>query len=186
MDPKWKEYEKVAADLLDRFAADFGLSRVEGKQKVRGRQSGTQWEIDAKGVREGNQGFIIVECRRYTTSRLNQAKVGEVAYTITDTGAEGGIVVSPLGLQEGARKIAKAKNIVEVQLDPDSTPQDFAMQFLNKIMIGVSATIGFSASVQMQVGRTCTVCRKTFTVRENESVCSECSSRVLVIGPESE
>lgn len=186
MDPQWKQYEKLAKILLDRFATDFGLSRVEGKQVVRGQQSGTDWEIDAKGVGEGNQGFIIVECRRYTTSRLKQAKVGEVAYTITDTGAKGGIIVSPLGLQEGARKVAEAANIVEVRLHPDSTPQQFAMQFLNKIMIGRSGALNLSGEVQMQVGRSCTVCRKTFTVRENESVCPDCSSRVLVIGPESE
>jgi DNA-directed RNA polymerase subunit RPC12/RpoP len=183
MTQKWQTYEEVAAYLLDRFAADFGLSRVEGKQVVAGLQSGTNWEIDAKGVREGNQGFIIVECRRYTTSRLNQEDLGALAYRITDTGAEGGIIVSPLGLQEGAQKIAQAENIVEVRLDPNSTPHDFSMQFLNKLMIGVSETIRVSDDVKVQVGRTCTACRKTFTARENENVCPDCAPRVLVIGP---
>jgi DNA-directed RNA polymerase subunit RPC12/RpoP len=183
MTQEWQTYEEVAAYLLDRFAADFDLARVEGKQKVPGLRSGTNWEIDAKGVREGNQGFIIVECRRYTTSRLNQEDLGALAYRITDTGAEGGIIVTPLGLQEGAQKIATAANVVEVRLDPNSTPHDFTMQFLNKLMIGVSETIRVSGHVKVQVGRTCTACGKTFTVRENESVCPECSSRVLVIGP---
>lgn len=174
MDHKWKTYEEVAAYLLNQFAAEFGLSRVEGKQKIKGRR--TQWEIDAKGVREGNQGFIIVECRRYTTSKQSQEKVGSLAYRITDTGAEGGILVSPLGLQEGAGKIAKAENIVEVRLAPNSAPQDFTMQFLNKIMIGLSGRINnFSGSVKAEVSRPCSKCGKMFTVKENEKICPDCS-----------
>jgi hypothetical protein len=175
MDQKWKTYEEVAADLLNQFAAEFGLSRVEGKQTVEGQRSGTQWEIDAKGVSEGNQGFIIVECRRYTTSKLSQEKVGALAYRITDTGAEGGIMVSPLGLQEGARKIAGAENIVEVRLAPNSTPHDFTMQFLNKVMIGISDSATFSDSVKVEITRPCSECGKTFTVKENERTCPDCS-----------
>jgi hypothetical protein len=186
MTQKWQTYEQVAAHLLDRFAADFGLSRFDGKQKVPGRRSGTDWEIDAKGVREGNQGFIIVECRRYPKSKQNQGKMGSLAYAIIDTGAGGGIIVSPLDLQEGAQKIAEAENIVEVRLDPDSTPQSFTMQCLNKMMIGRSGTLGLSGEVQFKVGKSCTVCGQTFTVKENESVCPDCASRVLVIGPDTE
>ena len=103
MTQKWQTYEQVAAYLLDKFAADFGLSRVEGKQKVRGQQSGTDWEIDAKGVREDNQGFIIVECRRYTTSKLSQEDFGALAYRIIDTGAEGALS-SPLSASKKAPK----------------------------------------------------------------------------------
>jgi hypothetical protein len=177
MDQKWKTYEEVAAYLLNQFAAEFGLSRVEGKQTVEGRRSGTQWEIDAKGVREGNQGFIIVECRRYTTSKQNQEKIGSLAYRIIDAGAEGGIVVSPFGFQEGARKIAEAENIVEVRLAPNSTPQDFTMQFLNKVMIGISDRITLRDHVEVRVSRPCDKCGKMFTVKENERICPDCSPR---------
>ena len=37
-----------------------------------------------------------------------------MAYRISDTGAEGGIIVSPLGVQEGGKKIAETENIVTV------------------------------------------------------------------------
>ena len=47
---KCDTYEEVAAYLLNRFAADFGLERVEGKQPIPGKESGTAWVIDAKGV----------------------------------------------------------------------------------------------------------------------------------------
>ncbi len=71
----WEKYEKVAAELLDRFASDFGLERVEGKQKIAG-ESGTEWEIDAKGFRDDEGEFLIVECRRHTTSSQSQEQVG--------------------------------------------------------------------------------------------------------------
>lgn len=175
MDQKWKTYEEVAAYLLNQFPADFGLTRVEGKQTVEGLRSGTHWEIDAKGVREGNQGFIIVECRRYTTSKQSQEKLASLAYRITDTGAGGGITVSPFGLQEGARKIAAAENIVEVRLTPNSTPHDFTMQFLNKIMIGITDRISISDHVEIRIDQLCSKCGKMFTVKENESICPNCS-----------
>jgi hypothetical protein len=102
----WETYEEVAAYLLNEIANEFGLQRFEGKQRVVGQRSGTTWEIDAKGIGEGNEIFFIVECRRHRTSRQNQGKVGSLAYSIGDTGAKGGIVVSALGLQAGAAKVA--------------------------------------------------------------------------------
>src|SRR5882724_6794049 len=39
----WQSYEGVARYLLDQFAAEFGLDRVEGKQNVLGKESGTSW-----------------------------------------------------------------------------------------------------------------------------------------------
>jgi hypothetical protein len=123
--------------LIDKFRDEFGLDAVEGKQRIRGLCSGTGWEIEAKGVREGRVGFIVIECRRYTTSRLDQESVGGLAYRILDTGAIGGIIVSPLGLQEGAKKVASAANVIEVRLDENSTPYDYMLSFLNKTMVGV-------------------------------------------------
>jgi hypothetical protein len=102
--PQWQSYEEVGTYLLDRFATEFGLDRVEGKQGVAGQRSGTSWEIDAKGFRLGQDGFVIVEFRRYTTSRLNQEDLGGLAYRIIDSGAEGGIIVSPLGLPALSQK----------------------------------------------------------------------------------
>lgn len=148
---KWSSYEEVATYLLNQFAAEFGLSRVESNQTVVGERSGTSWAIDAKGFRRGDSGFVIVECRRYTTSKQNQEKVGGLAYRIIDTGADGGIIVSPLGLQEGAERVAAAEKIVSVQLDKDSTQHEYFMQFLNKVMIGVLDTLTFKDSLEIEV-----------------------------------
>jgi hypothetical protein len=148
---KWKSYEEVAAYLLNQFAKEFGLERVEGKQEVVGQRSGTTWEIDAKGFRNKDTGFVIVECRRYTTSKQNQEKVGALAYRIIDCGAQGGIIVSPLGLQEGAERVAAAENIVNVRLNENSTRHKYVLQFLNRLMIGLKDTIRFRDEVQIEV-----------------------------------
>ena len=149
---KWESYEEVGTYLLDQFAVEFGLDRVEAKQDLLGQLSGTSWEIDAKGVRHGNYGFVIVEFRCYTTARQNQGKLGQLAYTIIDTGAHGGIIVSPLGLQEGAEKIAEATNVVNVILNENCDRNEHIMKFLNKVMLGVSDSINtVKEAVELEV-----------------------------------
>jgi hypothetical protein len=136
---RWESYEQAAVYLLDQIADVLGLERVEGKQNLAGKnRSGTQWEIDGKGVKLGDEGFVIIECRRYTTSKQKQGQVGELAYRIIDTGAAGGIIVSPLGLQEGAAKVAAAENIETVYMAENSTRTEYMVRFLNNIFVGLS------------------------------------------------
>ncbi len=143
----WKSYEEVARHFLNRFRQEFGLERVDPKQIIAG-NSGTSWEIDAKGMCEGNNSAImLVECKQHRSKRLNQEAVGGLAYRIIDTGAVGGIIVSPLPLQEGANKVAKVNNIVHVQLGPDSTPESFVINFFNKIFIGIAERVSISDEV---------------------------------------
>jgi hypothetical protein len=149
----WESYEQVAVFLLNQIAIELGLERVEGKQNVYGSRSLTTWEIDGKGVEIGGEGFVIVECRRYTTSRQSQEKVAALAYRIIDTGASRGIVVSPLGFQEGARKVAAAENIHEVLMDPDSTTTDYVLRFLHKIFVGLSGTVTPTGTLNVTVLR---------------------------------
>ncbi len=148
----WRTYEEVAEYLLNQFAEQFKLGRVEGKQLVPG-MSGTHWEIDAKGINSDGDGFLIIECRRYTNSRLNQEGMAALAYRIQDTGANGGIVVSPLELQSGAKKVAAHSNVQHVILDPNSTTLEYMMKFLNQIFIGFSATVSVTDSLHIQIVR---------------------------------
>jgi restriction endonuclease len=145
----WQDYEQVARYLLNQIKDRFGLVRVEGKQTVRGRRSGTDWELDAKGVGSVDGKFLIVECRRYTSSRQNQGRVGSLAWAILDTGAAGGIIVSPLGLQEGAEKVARAGNIHSVRLNANCTTSDYILQFLNELHVGFSETLRLKTSLTM-------------------------------------
>lgn len=149
---KWKSYEEVAQYLLNQFADNFQLGRVEGKQIVPG-ESGTDWELDAKGVKANGKGFLIVECRRYTSSRLKQKVVGGLAFQIEDTGADGGIIVSPLGLQKGAKKVAEHKSIKQVILAPESTNSNYLLSFLNQTFMGFVETVSASSFLELEVVR---------------------------------
>ena len=131
----WQTYEEVARFLLGKLAEELNLKRVEGKQHLSGQRSGTEWEIDAKGVSSQGDGIIIIEIRRHTTRRLTQEDVAAIAYRIQDTAAVGGIVVSPLPLQAGARKVAEAEGIVEVQLNENSTTEEHILRFLQRVMV---------------------------------------------------
>lgn len=61
--------------------------------------------------------------------------------------ATGGIIVSPMGLQSGAEKVASAENVISVKLTPNSTNQEYMIEFLNKVMIGISEKAIFSTTV---------------------------------------
>ena len=143
----WERYEKAAQYLLNEFASHFGLGRVEGKQVVPG-ESGTEWEIDAKGVKIDGEGFLIVECRRWK-SKPSQEDVGALAYRIGDTGAQGGILVTPVALQRGAQKVVKHENIYQVRLDKNSTAEGYVIEFLGKVIGGFRENIGVSDSVEI-------------------------------------
>ena len=175
-DKAWSTYEQVATYLLDKNAKEFGLEKVEGKQSISGQRSGTNWVVDAKGIKDNGIGFVIIECRRYITSKQNQEKMGALAYRIIDTGASGGIIVSPKGLQSGAEKVASSEGILEVMLDANSTPHEFAMRFLNKLMVGIHETVSCSDTVSVTVHRVCERCGNQFEVKENEKVCLECTT----------
>ncbi|MCG8028056.1 MAG: hypothetical protein N0E59_16865 [Candidatus Thiodiazotropha taylori] len=149
---KWETYEQVAHDLLNRFAESFQLGSVEGKQIVPGK-SGTDWEIDAKGMKAGNEGFVIIECKRHPKAPVSQEVVGGLAYRIQDTGAVGGIIVSPLPLQKGAQLVSNHEGIVHLLLNKDSTNTDYMLQFLNNIFVGVSEQVTITDSVHIVVTR---------------------------------
>ncbi|WP_185715931.1 hypothetical protein [Burkholderia sp. Bp9004] len=144
-DPTWKTYEQIAAFVLDQCAEDFGLSRVEGKQDVAGK-SGTEWEVDARGWTEGNTAHFLVECKKHKSTAISQAITGSLAFQIQDTDAAGGVLVSPKGLQSGAKKVAASANIHEVKLDPKSTTAAYFGEWLGKLHVGLNEDVGVQLS----------------------------------------
>lgn len=141
----WRRYEVVAREILERLRQYFGLIQVEKKQLIAG-ASGTEWEIDAIGIAQGG-GKVLIECR-LTKSPQTQADLGAFAFTIIDTGSESGIMVTTQLLQEGASKVANAQGIVSVRLNPRSTPENFALEMLDRLFLGVP-----SIDVAGSVGR---------------------------------
>ncbi len=136
---KWQTYEEVAAQLIKDLAGEFGLSDVEGKQILQGRN--TTWEVDGKGISERDQSIIVIECKRWLTKKPGQAELARLAYTIKDLRASGGLYVSPIGLQQGAKTIAEAEKVIEVTLDAESTITDMTLELLKKTIIRKSVEI---------------------------------------------
>jgi hypothetical protein len=73
--------------------------------------------------------------------------MGALAYRITDVGAEGGIVVTPIGVQEGGEIVAKSAGIEVIHLNADATPTDFVIRFLEKVVHGASANLGATGTL---------------------------------------
>jgi len=167
-------YEQVALYLLDKFKDEFGLEKIQGKQSVQGLSSGTTWELDGKGLRKGNEAIFVVECKRYTTSKIKQETAASLAYRIKDISAEGGILVSPLGLQEGAKKIANAENIIEVHLSQKSDNLNFLMFFLNQIKAGSNDIVKISESHREEILGVCEKCNEPFELENDENLCLKC------------
>lgn len=165
-----KKLPRICSTALPK---SLNLSLLKGNRKSKVGGLVLKWTIDAKGVAEGNEVFFIVECRRYTTSKQNQEKVGGLAYRISDSGAAGGIIVSPFGLQEGGAKVAAAENIISVKLNADSTPTEFAFRFLDKLCLGIRGKLGLSAIVSPRYSRKCAKCGKNLEVSGNRLLCND-------------
>jgi 2-polyprenyl-3-methyl-5-hydroxy-6-metoxy-1,4-benzoquinol methylase len=94
---------------------------------------------------------VVVECRRYTTSKIKQSAVAALAWTITDVGASGGIIVTPIGVQTGGQIVANSADIQIIHLDANATPTDFRIEFLEKVVIGASANLHATATLTAEV-----------------------------------
>jgi hypothetical protein len=143
----YQTYEQVALHILNELKDRFGAEYFESSRKIKGNRSGRNWDIEGKGVCSEDGVFLIVECRRYTTSRLKAEHIGGIAYRIIDTGARGGIVVSPYPLQKGARKIAEAEKIHSVQLTADSTPEQYIVRLLKELIIRPAPGVAVGSGV---------------------------------------
>ena len=133
----WKIYEDAARQVLVDIRQLLGLSSVEGKQTLNGK-SGTNWELDARAWREGADGFLVIEVRRRTSGGLKQEEIAAIAYRIQDVGASGGVVVSPLPLQKGAKIVAANADIAHVLLSPESTTESYLAEFMGRRFLGAT------------------------------------------------
>lgn len=132
----WHSYEEVTRQILDHLKEYLDLDRVEGKQQVQGTVA--SWEIEVVARSAPDHGLLLVECRR-KNRRLPKEELGGFAYRIRDTGAKGGLIVTPIGLQQGARRIAAAENIIEVHLNPEATTDEYVMDVAGKLFRGLVA-----------------------------------------------
>jgi len=134
LEKKWETYEEVTKQLLSDVRDYLGLSRVEEKQKVRG-LSETEWEVDVLAYNVDGGKLVLVECKHRSKAVIPQDSLAGFAYKIKDTNADHGIIVTTIGLQEGADKIAKAEKITVIKLDYNSTSDNYIAQIANQIFV---------------------------------------------------
>jgi hypothetical protein len=84
-------------------------------------------------------------------------------------------VVTPVPFQSGAQKVASAEGILHVQIDLNSTAEEFGVKFLNKLFLGVVGRVKFSDSVTCTVQRVCGACGNRFELNGNEKQCPSCA-----------
>ena len=135
MATSWPAYETAARAVVADLRTKLGVQSVEGKQMIPG-ASGTTWEIDGRAFLQGNSGYLVIEARRHTSSGQKQEDLAALAYRITDVGASGGIIVSPLPLQSGAQLVANHENIAHIRLDSSSTAEQYLAQFMGQTFHG--------------------------------------------------
>ena len=128
----------------------IGLAAVEHKESLPGVDTGTDWEVDAKCIRDGDAAILIVECRRYK-SRLTQEALAAVAYRIQDTRAAGGFTISPMKLQKGAQKVAQANGIKHIQLTADSTNDAWFAMIDDVFHVGFTETANLRVSESLEL-----------------------------------
>ena len=131
-------YEQVTRAILERCREELGFKEVQPKQRIPGK-SGTSPEIDAICYRAESDGMILVECRRHTTAKIDQEQVYALFGRIIDTGADGGLMVTPLGYQEGAQLVARAYKVSMATLNPEATDREYVLKIAEKLFIGLPA-----------------------------------------------
>ena len=131
---RWETYEEVTKQLLNDVRDYFGLSRAEEKQKVKG-LSEAEWEVDVVAYNVDGGKLVLVECKHRSKAALSQDSLAGFAYKIKDAKADHGIIVTTIGLQEGAYKIAKSEGITVIKLDYNSTSDNYIAQITNQIFV---------------------------------------------------
>jgi hypothetical protein len=140
---KWETYEQVACKVVADLRRALGVGDVTGKQKLHG-ASGATWAIDGKATSGVSDGFFVIEARRHTTSGQKQEHIAALAYRIQDLGGTGGIIVSPLPLQRGAKLVATHAHIAELRVAADSTAENYVAQFLEQTFHHATVKSGFA------------------------------------------
>ena len=136
---EWERYEDVARQLIDDIKFHLGLSLVnEDKRKFK-KNDGGECEVDVSAYDMSDEKLVLVECRKKKES-LSQEEVHGFAYRIQQTNAKRGIIVTTIGLQQGARIAADGAKITLIRLDGNSTKEEYIAKITQQIFVKVTDT----------------------------------------------
>lgn len=112
------DYEGFVRETYDALVSK-NLGQVLASKRYRGKRSGHNHQIDVSIELEvaGLAILILVECKYYKRA-VEVSDILEFAQRIDDIGAHKGVLVSTVGFQKGAIKIASGHGIALVQTEP--------------------------------------------------------------------
>ena len=153
MEKDWERYEQVVRTILESLREHLGYSRVDPKGDLPGR-SGTEWEIDATAYQLADGKLVLIECKDYPDRKVTQGEMGVHAYHIIETGAAGGLFVTPVGYQKGAKLVANAAKIGMATLNLDATEREYDLNIAGRLFFGREAKggirLGATASASVE------------------------------------
>lgn len=138
-----KKYEEYTSFILNDSSVHQLLEKYNGTVNIKvkslanleledwnlkGEKTGCIWNVDGFGYDISGE-CILVECKHSSTRKIEQNELAAFAYVIKDVGAKAGIIVTTLGLQSGAKQIAKSEDIGLLILDYNSTDKNFKITF---------------------------------------------------------
>lgn len=154
--PDWKNFEDVFRAILAMHMNFFELEKVEPTSKpVPGHaRKFKPWAIDVVGYRKGTKRLVLFEVKRRGRNVEPEQAAG-FAYRILDTEAEAGYIVTTMGrdLSSGAKEIADYEKIGHIQVEKDSTPDDYTMKIADNMFVGVTDTVKVSEHIEAIVER---------------------------------
>lgn len=115
------DYELLAQRLASRLAEYFGGTTETCRHNVvlPGRGTNNQIDVLWVGTINGARRRIVVECKNYGRT-LDQGRIHAFVNVVRDISTDDiptvGVVVTPVGYQSGARDLAKAYDLVVLEL----------------------------------------------------------------------
>ena len=107
------EYEKLAQDIYQALNVAEGIQTIEIQHNVKKKgKSGCEHQIDVywEFSNLGEKHCVAIECKNYS-STVPVGRVRDFATVIDDIGYVKGIMISKMGFQRGAKKIAEQYGI---------------------------------------------------------------------------
>jgi len=102
---KWREYQEESAELF----RSLGLEATTD-ERLEGTRGQHDVDVVVRSRRAGLDQLWIVECKR-RNRRVEKLHVAALAQIVSDVGADRGILLSEVGFQSGAVRLASKSNV---------------------------------------------------------------------------
>jgi hypothetical protein len=148
----WRNYEDAARKIIGKLNSmkdELRIEKITDKQKIKGK-SGEEWEMEIMASDSESGKPILLECKCWAKP-IPRDVIVSLAYKIKDVGGERGFIITTIGLQKGAKKIAELENIEIIKLNYDATADRFDLVLPNRGQhhLGVHAVGKFKDEVKM-------------------------------------